>query len=217
VPANLSAVIAAANHPGGVVTNPYGYQAQPGMQFGYAAQVPPRGPNGATAIIAALLGLALCGMVGYLPVYTFIEMPSGMSIGDLPGEALTVIGMYFGAALVLLLGAVVTLFRSVVGAILLIIGALLALASALLEPALLYRSEYGVYFELIFQFEIDAAFVRVGALVLSPVVLVLAAIPPTFGYLRHKPLPQGAYGQQPGYSAPQQRYPPHQGGQPPAW
>lgn len=199
------------------MTNPYGYQAPPGVHFGYPPQLPPRNPNGATAIIAALLGLALCGMVGYLPVYTFIDIPSGVSIGDLPGEALTVIGMYFGAAIVLLLGAMVTLFRSVAGAILLIIGALLALASALLEPALLFRSEYGVYFELVFQFEFDAAIARAAAIALSPVVLVLAAVPPTFRYLRHKPPPPGVYGPQHGYSAPQQGYPSQQGGQPPAW
>ncbi|SFB59867.1 hypothetical protein SAMN05216266_12481 [Amycolatopsis marina] len=201
------------------MTNPYGYQAQPqGMgSVGYPPRLPPRNPNGATAIIAGLLGLALCGLVGYLPVYTFIEIPSGISIGDLPGEALTVLGLYLAAAILLLIGAVVTLFRSVVGAVLLIIGATLALTSVLLEPALLYRSEYGMFFEMTFQFESDTAFSRVGAIVLAPIVLLLAALPPTFRYLKHKPLPQGVYGPRQGYPAPQQGYPPYQGGQPPAW
>jgi hypothetical protein len=205
------------------VTNPYGYQAQqPGPGFAgypqqYPQQPPLHSPNGATAIIAALLGLGLAGIVGYLPVYVFIDIPAGASIGDLPGEALTILGLYFGAAIVLLLGAVVTLFRGVFGAVLLIIGALVALASVLLEPALLYESAYGLFFDLMFQFLADAAFVRVGAIVLAPIVLLFAALRPTFKYLSHKPVPRNPYAQQPGYSAPQQGYPPHQRGQPPAW
>lgn len=203
------------------MTNPYGYQAQqPGP--GFAAypqqfqQQPPRSPHRATAVIAALLGLILGGIVAYLPVYVLLDISAGASIGDLPGEALTVLGLYLGAAIVLLLGAVVTLFRAVFGAVLLIIGALLTLASALLEPALLYEAAYGLFFQLMFQFEADAAFVRVCAIVLAPIVLLFAALRPTFRYLSHKPVPHNPYARQPGYSAPQQGYPPHHGGQPPA-
>ncbi|WP_216209580.1 hypothetical protein [Amycolatopsis aidingensis] len=182
------------------MTNAYGYPATPPP--GYSR--PDRRPSGATAIIAALLALPLAGIAGYLPVDVFIDY----GVDTLPSELLILLGCYLGAAVFLLIAALLIFFRVLAGAILLIAGALLALAAPLLEPALLGQNEYGTYFTAVFQLEFRNAFVRLGALVLAPLVLIFAALPPTFRHLRHRPRPMPSYGPQPGYPA--GGYPPRQ-------
>jgi hypothetical protein len=178
------------------VSNPYGYPAQP-APAGYPA--PEKRPNGATAILAGLLGLGLAGVLGYLPVRYFIDMPSGFGLSDLPGKLLTVLALYSAAGIFLLIGALITFFRASAGAVLLLIGALLAIASVLLEPALLYQNDYANYFQAIYEFRLRAAFVRVGGLIGGPLVFVLAVLPPTFRYLRYRPGETPVYGPSAGY------------------
>jgi hypothetical protein len=172
------------------VTNPYGYPAPPGGE-----PVVTRRPNGATAVLAGLVGVALAGALGYLPIRVFIDF----GIGDLPVQTKIVLGLYLGAALLLLMGALVTFFRAVTGAVLLLIGGLVAAGAVVTEPLLLYPGYFGEFFKSMFQFGPDNAFVRVAAAVGGPLVFVLSVLPSTFRYLRYRPA-------LPGY--PRQSYPP---------
>ncbi|HVV10993.1 hypothetical protein [Amycolatopsis sp.] len=162
-----------------------------------------RRPTGATAILAGLAGLALAGALGYFPVKTFIDF----GIDDLPGDAKIVFGLYLGAALLLLIGALVTFFRAVAGAVLLLIGGLAAIGAVVAEPLLLYPGQFSQFFRAVARFELDDAWVRVVAAAGGFVVVVLSLLPATFRYLRHRPAE---------LSYPVQAYPP-QSGPPPTW
>lgn len=172
------------------MTNPFGYFVERG---GQPAGVE-RTPNGATAILAGLTGLTLAGILGYLPVTQFIYY----GISDQPDRTLIVLGLYLGAALLLLLGAVVTFFRGLAGGILLLIGALVAMAAVVAEPTLLQPGRFTAFFRAMFQFIPDDAFVRVAATVGGPLVFLLAVLPSTFRYLRDRP-PERGYRLPPGY------------------
>lgn len=172
------------------MTNPFGYPVQRG---GQPAGIE-RTPSGATAILAALVGLALAGILGYLPVTQFIYF----GIVDQPDRTLIVLGLYLGAALLLLLGALVTFFRVLAGGILLLIGALVAVVSVLAESTLVQPGRFTDFFRVMFQFIPDDAFVRVAATVGGPLVFLLAALPSTVRYLRDRPSEAG-YGPPPGY------------------
>ena len=200
--------------------------------YGYPAQQPRR-PGGATAVIAALLGLVLAGVLAAIPIKLLIDIPSGRSLSEVISEVLIVTALFTGAALLLLIGSLATLFRGLAGAILLLLGAVLALVTALVEGPIL-GAGIGEYLGLIFELQAAEAWFRLGALVLSPIVVIFAALPPTIRYLRHKPgaqqpqFPQqGGYPQPGGYSPtgpppgghPQQGYGPgpQQGGPPQGW
>lgn len=174
------------------MTGPYGYPAQqPGPgDFGYPAQQ--ARPTGATAIIAALFGLAAAGCAGYIPIYFFLRLPSGFSIGNLPGLVLTMLGLYLLAALLLLIGALSAFFRSVAGAVLLALGSLMVIAAVLVEP-LAFNGTYDVYFRLQFEFKTFIAVVRVVMFAFAPFTLIFAIIPPTLKYLRWRPSPTQPY------------------------
>ncbi|MFE0028599.1 hypothetical protein [Amycolatopsis sp. NPDC059021] len=183
------------------MTGPYGYPApQPGLPYG----APVSRPTGATAVLAALLGLLAAVAAGYVPVTRFIDLPSGLSLGDLPPMVLAGLACYLVAGLLLLVGALSTLFRATAGAVLLLLGALLAIAAILLEPVAV--STYAKYFTAVFRLRNFAAYDRVALMALAPLTLLFAVLPPTFKYLRHRPqtmLPP--YGQGPqGYSPPRQ-------------
>ncbi|QFU86223.1 hypothetical protein [Amycolatopsis sp. YIM 10] len=192
------------------MTNPYGYQQQPGPghpgQHGYPAPAQRR-PNGATAIIAAVLGLVLAGTTGYLTVAElFIDLPAAIGIDDLPGGVLTFYGLLTGCAVFALIGSLITFFRATAGAILLLIGGLLGVVAVFLEPVFsaLWNSNYGRYFEAVFDFGQSEAVLRFMIMVLAPLTLILAVLPTTFRYLGYKPQAQPIYG-------PPQGYPPQQG------
>ncbi|MEV6897301.1 hypothetical protein [Amycolatopsis sp. NPDC051372] len=168
------------------MSGPYGSPAQ--QRSGPAHGEPParRGrPSGATALVAALLGLVAAGAAGYLPVTLFIDIPSGFSLGDLPVWTLVDLGGYLGAGLFLLVGALATIFRATAGAVLLILGAVIAIGAILLEPTL-GNGGYAAYFEVVFALNGFAAVDRAVLVVLAPLVLVLAALRPTFSYLRYR-------------------------------
>jgi hypothetical protein len=149
--------------------------------------VSPRRPNGVTAIVGGILALAVAALTGYIPINFFIHIQSGFSIGDLPVKALGYLAIFLSAALFLLMGALVTFFRSIVGAILLLIGSLVAVAGILYEPTLTSNSDYGAYLSAVFSLRTFDLTVRAVMIVLTPLVLILAALPPTFEYLRYRP------------------------------
>lgn len=128
-------------------------------------------------------------MLGYLPVKEYIDY----GLNDQPVRTLVVLGLYFGAAALLLLGSLLTFFRAVAGAVLLLIGGLVATAAVVAEPTLIHPGLFVAFFRAVFEFIPDDAFVRVAATVGGPVVFVLAALPATFRYLRHRP-PELTYG-----------------------
>ncbi|WP_328604222.1 hypothetical protein OG943_29695 [Amycolatopsis sp. NBC_00345] len=165
---------------------PYGYPAQPPEPSDPATDGPIRRPSGATAVIAALLGLAAAAVAGYIPVTVFIGIPSGFSLGDLPMWTLVDLGAYLGAGLVLLLGALGTIFRATAGAVLLILGALLAIGALLVESSLVSGGGFEAYFRTVFGLHGAAGTGRAALVVLAPLVLVLSALPPTFSYLRYR-------------------------------
>jgi hypothetical protein len=161
-----------------------------------------RRPSGVTAVLAAIFGLVLAGLTGYVPIHNFISISSGYSIGDLPGEFLVLLGVYLVTALLLLIGALATFFRSFAGGILLLIGSLLAIAVILIEPLIVLDGKYDVYFKYLFGFQDLGAIIGVASLVVGPVLFLLAVVPPTFTYLRYRqPIPQA-------YGAQMQAYPP---------
>lgn len=157
------------------MTDPYGNRTQ-SFPVG-------RRPSGVTAILGGFAALGLAGALGYLPVAVFIDY----GIDDLPPDTKIVLGVYLGAALILLIGALITFFRAVAGAVLLILGALAAIGAVVTEPLLLYPGYFTQFFKAMFQFVPDDAFVRVAATAGGPVVLVLASLPRTFRYLRYRP------------------------------
>ncbi|OXM73139.1 MULTISPECIES: hypothetical protein [Amycolatopsis] len=140
-------------------------------------------PNGTTAILAGVVGLVLAGLLGYLPLKFFVDH----GFAGMDGKVRGVLAVYSAAALVLLAGALTTFFRAVAGAVLLLAGGLLAVAAVICEPILLYPGYFGDFFAVMFRFASDDAFVRVGAVVGGPLVFVLAVLPWTFRYLRHRP------------------------------
>lgn len=209
------------------MTNPYGYPAQQGPGYGGYGQggypAPPQRPNPVTAILAAVFGLLLAVGGGLIVVNVIVQLnDAGLSIGDLPGNALTSIGLFLGAALFALLGALITFFRSAAGAILLLLGAVVGIAAFLLYPALA-KMKFGMFMSMVFDFNNAASFGMAAVLAFSPLTLVFAALPPTFRHLRHRapaagfdPSQGGGYPPQqppPGYPPQQPGYPPQQGPQ----
>ncbi|GAA5158868.1 MULTISPECIES: hypothetical protein [Amycolatopsis] len=142
---------------------------------------PERRPKATTAVLAGLVGLVLAGVLGYLPAEWFIDF----GLADLPSRTQLVLGLYLLAAVLLLLGGLVTLFRVFTGGVLLLLGALAAIGAVVGEPLLLFPGQFSQFFTSMFQFVPDQAFVRVAAAVGGPVLLVLCAVPATFRYLRH--------------------------------
>ncbi|GAA1963237.1 hypothetical protein [Amycolatopsis minnesotensis] len=221
------------------MTNPYGYPAQQGPGYGGYGQgghggypAPRQRPSGVTAILAAVFGLLVAVGGGLIVITLLIQVNDlGRGIGDLPGNALTALGLLLAAALFALLGAVIAFFRSAAGAILLLLGAVVGIAAFFLYPALT-RIKFSVFMSMIFDFDNAVSFGMVAVLVFAPLTLVFAALPPTFRYLRYRapapgldPSQGGGYppqqqppgypGQQqsPGYPQQQPGYPPQQGPQ----
>jgi hypothetical protein len=140
-----------------------------------------------------VLGFLLSFSVGYVPSAGFIAIPSGFSLDLLPAGVLADMGIYFGSSMFLLIGAIVVFFRSAVGAVLLLIGAVAAFLAIVAEPALV-RGSYSWFFDYVTSFRDLAALARAVDAVGSPVVFMLAVVPPTFSYLRHRTPNTETYG-----------------------
>ena len=154
----------------------------------------PRSPSGVTALIAAVLGLLLTLPLIYVPSEEFIAIPSGFTVSMLPAGVLAGLGLYAGAGLLVLIGALVTFFRGVAGAVLLLAGSAAAVVAVATEPVLGYPDGYRAYFDYLTAFRDLSATARVADLGGAVVVFALAVLPGTFRYLRHRAPAAETYG-----------------------
>nr|WP_052478562.1 hypothetical protein [Kibdelosporangium sp. MJ126-NF4]CEL19121.1 Twin-arginine translocation protein TatA [Kibdelosporangium sp. MJ126-NF4]CTQ95077.1 Twin-arginine translocation protein TatA [Kibdelosporangium sp. MJ126-NF4] len=196
-----------------------GYPQQPYPQQQPYQAAPSGGGNPATAIIAGLLALAVAGFA----TVVLVNMFDAIGGREMPGEMITIVSLYGVGGLLLLVGAILTFLRKVAGAVLIIIGAIVGLAAMLTEPLLMRIGvDYGVYMEFVFQFEQAEGTFRALTLIVAPLALIVAVLPPTFKYLRGSSndgyASYGGYPQQPGYPVdpnsggfPQQGYPANPG------
>ncbi|WP_199432548.1 hypothetical protein [Qaidamihabitans albus] len=141
-----------------------------------------RKPLGVTAIGAAVLALGLSGLIGYVPVTTFVDV----GLDRLETSAAGLFAGYAAAAALLLFGALLTTARVVAGVHLLVLGAVLAAAAVGLEPAMVLHGEYRFYFQEIAELDGMDALSRAAGLVLGPLTLVLALLPSTFRWVRQR-------------------------------
>jgi hypothetical protein len=195
-------------------------QGYPQQQYSggtYSDETGGSGGNPALAIIAAVLGLVAAAALVVLDVTELKDFEG--SIGDLPGEVLTILIGRAAGALFLLVGVILVFVRKVAGAILIAVGGLIGAAIILLYPTLLSDAlgvtiGMGDYLELIFKFESTEATFSAIALIASPLALILSLLPPTLKYLRgrsgssdyddYPQQPGGGYPQTPGSGYPQQ-------------
>ena len=159
---------------------PQGYpqQQHPGDQPLAAASTSP-----VTAVIAAILALGAAVALTVLGFDFLSDVPEGVSFSDFPSELKTIVIMDFAAAVVLLLGAILVLARKVIGAAILVLGALAGIAAVLLVPPLADVS-FSDYLEVMFKFDSTGATMSALALILSPLALIVALLPPTLRHLR---------------------------------
>lgn len=204
-----------------------GYQQQPwqqgGGQPGQPGQPGPAGQGGygggynypaqragspATAIIAGILGLAvtvLLAIAGFEWLGDLSDAPDGFEV---PAEYTIIIILLFAAAVVCLIGAIITFVRKVAGAFVLLIGAIVTLAAVLLQPVLLSSLaqgadvSFGDFIKELFKFETTRFTCEAIALICAPILLIFSVIPPTLNWLRgsgQPAQPYGGYPQQGGY------------------
>ena len=185
-----------------------GYPQQPqwhggGGGYGGYPQQPPRSTNPATAIIAGILGLGLVAALTVAAV-DFTDSIANGNLGDLPGEFLTILIGLYAIAAIGLIGAILVFVRKVAGAFLLLTAALLTLVLILLEPTLIEGAvgkgpSFGDFFEDMFKFDSGFASGQAIGLIIAPIVLIFAIIPPTLKYLK------GSANKYPGYDPYQQQ------------
>lgn len=191
-----------------------GYQQQPWQQpggqqpgqggygggYNYPAQT--GGGSPATAIIAGVLGLAAAVLMGIAGFKMISDIPDG---AEVPSEYNIMMILLFAAAVVCLIGAIITFVRKVAGAFVLLIGAIVVIAAILVQPALLssMASEaggsvsFGDFFEQLFKFNDAQSTCEAIALIVAPFLLILSVIPPTLNWLRGSTQSYGGYPQQP--------------------
>lgn len=185
---------------------PYGQPPYGPQSGGYPVQ-PPMGRQGnpGLAIVAAILGVAVAGLLTFQNIDLLSEVPDG---AEIPGEATTIIILHFVAAGIALLGAILVFARQIAGAFLLLGAGIVTIAVILLDPVIWEdtvgtmiddvtdlsdissTSATSAYYEVLFKFGHVQAILRALALVAALVVGILAALPPSLKWLR-KP---SAYG-----------------------
>lgn len=192
----------------------YPQQTQNFFQPGYQPSLPEPFPepeprtNPATAIIGALLGLTAAATLVVVALEVLTSLPEGFGFGDLPGGTRTLLHLRAAAAGVLVIGAILVLVRRLFGAVLLLLGAGGAIASVVLYPALLAEagSDIGLaaYLKTVFRFQTTEATFTALTLIVSPLALIFAILPPTLRHLRSR--------SSGGPVADSRRDPPHQTG-----
>lgn len=198
-------------------------QGYPQQQNTYQAAppaAPSRGASPAMAILAAVLGLVAAAALAIVNFKRLGDLPPGAGFGDLPGAYKTVVILWFGAALILVIGAIIVFVRKTAGAFVLVLGGLAGIAAVLLYPVILgdaigIKIEMGEYLKEVFKFDGTESTFSAVALIASPLALIDAILPPSLRWLRGggrtNEFADFARGQQAEYGqSPQQEY-----GQPP--
>ncbi len=134
--------------------------------------MPGREGNPALAVVAGIIGIGIAGVLAYQTIDLLVDL--GDVRGDIPGGWTVMIVLHLVVAGLGLLGAILVFVRQVAGAFVLLAAATFAIAVLILDPAL----AEGVWFTML------------GALVLAPVLLIIAALPPSLGWPRG-PRPSG--------------------------
>ncbi len=184
-----------------------GYPQQPTYQGGYPPAPTGGGSNPAAAVITAVLAIVAAAGLVVVNVKSLSDLPSGAGFGDLPSQFQTVVIIWFAAALILLVGAIIVFARKIAGAFIVVLGGLAGIAAVLLYPVILgnalgVKIPIGDYLEEVFKFKSTEATFTAIALIGSPLALILAILPPTLNYLRgsrgvDQYPPQQSYPQQP--------------------
>jgi hypothetical protein len=206
---------------------PQGYPQQPTAYYPPAAPPPaPGSASPATAVIGLVLGLLAAAALIVVGVQLLNLVPDGVGLSDWPSEFTTVLVTKFAAAAILLVGALLVALRKVPGAVILALGGAAGVAAILLDPVVL-GGDFGEYLKAVFKFDGTESTFRAIALMTSPLVLILAILPPTFTWLRGSRAdavpqyaPQQGFGTPPGgFGEPpqQQNYPQGQQGHPQGW
>jgi len=184
------------------------YQYPPQGWQGGGGHYPPQGMPGregnpALAVIAGIIGIGIAGVLAYQTVDLLVDL--GDVRGDIPGGWTVMIVLHFVVAGLGLLGAILVFARQVAGAFVLLAAATFAIAVLILDPALAEgvwftmlgalptvepTGDFSAYFQAMFEFGNEQAVLRVIALVLAPVLLIIAALPPSLRWLRG-PRPSG--------------------------
>jgi hypothetical protein len=171
------------------------WQQQPGGYY------PPARPvDGGSASLAVMGGIVGIGVAGLLATQTFLLLSDLEQVPELPGGWTAMVVFHFVVAGLALLGAVLVFARQVAGAFVLMVSALLTVAMLLLiDPAMaegvwasmlgalpefVPTSDFGGYFQAMFEFGNEQAVLRLMALVLGVILLVIAVLPPSLKWLR---------------------------------
>lgn len=202
----------------GYPQQPQGYPQQPPAYYPPAAPSPAGSASPATAVIGLVLGLLAAASLIVVAVH-LLTLLDGASLGDLPSQFTIVLVTKFAAAAILLIGALIVALRKVPGAVILALGGAGGAAAMLLDPVIMGSlnprfGDFGDYIKDLFSFNgTDSTFGAI-ALVTSPLVLILAILPPTLKWLRGSRADAAPrYAPQPGY--PPQGYPQQGFGTPP--
>jgi hypothetical protein len=181
---------------GEIMTYQQGYPQQPQAAWQGGGYPAGGGANPATAIIAAILGIAIAGMLSYVNIDLLSEIPDGTPI---PSEVTTTIILRFAVAAIALIGAIVVFARKLAGAFLLLAAAVFTVGVILTEPAIFEpaalllldelprvtsTSAYGAFFEAMFEFGNAQAILRALSLFAAPILLIFSVLPPTLNHLK---------------------------------
>lgn len=167
---------------------------------------PDNGTSPTLAIIAAVFALAALASLLVVNFKRLGDVPDGVGFGDFPGPYKTVVILWFGAAVVLLIGAILMFVRKLAGAFITVVGGLAGIAAVLLYPVILgdafgVELPMGDYLEAIFKFDETEAIFSATALIASVLALILAILPPSLNYLKGSSASSSGYD---GYQQPQQ-------------
>jgi hypothetical protein len=156
-------------------------------------------------------GVVGIGLAGVLSTQTIMLMSDLSELPELPGGWTAMYVLHFVVAALGLLGAILVFARQLAGAFVLLAVAAVGIAVLVLDPVMaesLWFSmvgalpgveptgDYSAYFEAMFEFGNEQAVLRFIALVLSVILLVIAALPPSLNWLRgsrhqsYRPYPQ---------------------------
>jgi len=169
---------------------------QGGGGYGPPQGYPVREGSPALAVIAGIIGIGIAGVLAYQTIDLLSDISGAPEI---PGGWTVMIILHFVVAGLGLLGAILVFARQIAGAFVLLATATFAIAVLILDPAMAEgvwasmlgamptvepTGDFSAYFEAMFEFGNEQAVLRFIALVLAPILLIIAALPPSLNWLR---------------------------------